>query len=156
MRSGLLIRHGIIFLCACFLCACSGENSSGEITSPEQTTHDTVDYDGNNEPILTELQVDGEVRKVLIQANRNGFFYVLDRTNGEFIGANPFVEKVTWADGLDSETGRPSRSRSIQHMLETGEPTEIWPTALGAKNLAPMSYSPVTGLAYVNAICCGG
>ena len=119
------------------------------------TPNDTVDYDGNNEPILTELQVDGELRKVLIQANRNGFFYVLDRTNGEFIGANPFVEKVTWTDGLDGETGRPSRSNSIEHMLETGEPTEIWPTAMGAKNLAPMSYSPDTGLAYINAINMG-
>ena len=76
-------------------------------------------------PVLTELQVDGELRKVLIQANRNGFFYVLDRTTGEFIRANPFVEKTTWTDGLDKETGRPSRSESIEHMLETGEPTEI-------------------------------
>ena len=108
---------------------------SGELVWYFQfTPNDTVDYDGNNEPILTELQVDGELRKVLIQANRNGFFYVLDRTNGEFIGANPFVDKITWTDGLDTETGRPSRSESIEF---------AWLDSAGAKGelkaLEPLS-----------------
>lgn len=100
MKPGLFIRHNVLFLCVCSLFACSGEQPPGEITTPEYTTHgttvgvanDTVDFDGNNDPVLTELQVDGELRKVLIQANRNGFFYVLDRTDGEFIDAHPFVE----------------------------------------------------------------
>ena len=119
------------------------------------TPNDTGDYDGNNEPLLTELKIGDELRKVLIQANRNGFFYVLDRTNGEFITANAFVEKTTWTDGIDASTGRPERSGSIEHMLKTGETTEVWPTAFGGKNLAPMSYSKRTGLAYVNAINTG-
>ena len=119
------------------------------------TPNDTGDYDGNNEPLLTELKIGGELRKVLIQANRNGFFYVLDRTNGEFITANAFVEKTTWTAGIDAVTGRPERSESVEHMLKTGEPTEVWPTAFGGKNLAPMSYSKRTGLAYINAINTG-
>ncbi len=119
------------------------------------TPNDTGDYDGNNEPLLTELKIGDELRKVLIQANRNGFFYVLDRTNGEFITANAFVEKTTWTEGIDVLTGRPERSKSVEHMLKTGEAAEVWPTAFGGKNLAPMSYSKRTGLAYVNAINTG-
>ena len=119
------------------------------------TPNDTGDYDGNNEPLLTELKIGDELRKVLIQANRNGFFYVLDRTNGEFITANAFVEKTTWTAGIDVLTGRPERSKSVEHMLKTGEAAEVWPTAFGGKNLAPMSYSKRTGLAYVNAINTG-
>ena len=119
------------------------------------TPNGTGDYDGNNEPVLTDLKIGDAIRKVLIQANRNGFFYVLDRTNGEFITANAFVEKTTWTDGLDPVTGRPIRSQSIENMLKTGETTEVWPTAFGGKNLGPMSYSKRSGLAYVNAINTG-
>ena len=115
------------------------------------TPNDPFDYDGVNEPVLTTLKVDGKDRKVLMQANRNGFFYVLDRTNGEFIRGNQFIDHQNWADGLEPKTGRPIRSALTKKVLETGEEAEIWPSALGGKNWAPMAYSPKTGLAYVNS-----
>jgi hypothetical protein len=65
------------------------------------TPNDPFDYDGVNDPVLTTLKIDGKDRKVLMQANRNGFFYVLDRTNGEFLRGNQFVDYQNWADGLD-------------------------------------------------------
>jgi alcohol dehydrogenase (cytochrome c) len=108
-----------------------------------------------NEPVLTTLKVDGKDRKVLMQANRNGFFYVLDRTNGEFIRGNQFIDHQNWADGLDPKTGKPIRSALTKKVLETGEEAEIWPSALGGKNWAPMAYSPKTGLAYVNSLNMG-
>ena len=73
----------------------------------QHNNNDGFDYDAVNDPILTEIEVDGKQRKVLIQANRNGFFYVLDRSTGKLLRANKFVDKVTWADGIDMETGRP-------------------------------------------------
>ncbi len=129
---------------------------SGELVWHFQfTPNDPFDYDGVNDPILLDMEIDGVPRKVLIQANRNGFFYVLDRSNGELLQANQFVDKVTWADGIDMETGRPIRSEAVKRMLETSETTEIWPAAFGGKNLAPMSYSPLTGLAYANTFNIG-
>ncbi|WP_288356042.1 PQQ-dependent dehydrogenase, methanol/ethanol family [uncultured Cycloclasticus sp.] len=119
------------------------------------TPNDGFDYDAVNDPILTEIEVDGKQRKVLIQANRNGFFYVLDRSTGKLLRANKFVDKVTWADGIDMETGRPIISERVKNMIKTGETTEIWPSAFGGKNLAPMSYSPTTGLAYANTFNIG-
>jgi len=119
------------------------------------TPNDGFDYDGVNDPILADIMIDGSERKVMMQANRNGFFYVLDRTNGKLLKANQFVDKVTWADGIDMETGRPIVSERVKNMLKTGETTEIWPSAFGGKNLAPMSYSPKTGLAYANTFNVG-
>ncbi len=119
------------------------------------TPNDPFDYDGVNDPILADINIHGLDRKVLIQANRNGYFYVIDRTNGEFLKANQFVDKVTWAKGIDIETGRPIRPEAVSKMLETNETIEIWPSAFGGKNLAPMSYSPLTGLAYANTFNIG-
>ena len=119
------------------------------------TPNDSFDYDGVNDPILADIEVDGKVRKVMMQANRNGFFYLLDRTNGELLKANQFVDKVTWAEGIDMATGRHIVAERVKNMLKTGEKTEIWPVAFGGKNLAPMSYSPTTGLAYANTFNIG-
>lgn len=119
------------------------------------TPNDSFDYDGVNDPILAEIELDGKIRKVIMQANRNGFFYVLDRTNGELLKANQFVDKVNWAEGIDMSTGRPIVAERVKNMLRTGEKTEIWPAAFGGKNLAPMSYSPTTGLAYANTFNIG-
>ncbi len=119
------------------------------------TPNDPFDYDGVNDPILVDINIDGKPRKVLMQANRNGYFYVLDRTNGELLKANQFVDKVTWADGIDMKTGRPILAERVKNMLETSETTEIWPAAFGGKGLAPMSYSPTTGLAYANTFNVG-
>jgi len=119
------------------------------------TPNDGFDYDGVNDPILADIKINGVVRKVMMQANRNGFFYVLDRINGELLKANQFVDKVTWADGIDMETGRPILSQRVKDMIKSGQTTEIWPSAFGGKNLAPMSYSPTTGLAYANTFNVG-
>ncbi len=119
------------------------------------TPNDGFDYDGVNDPILADIEIDGKLRKIMMQANRNGYFYVLDRETGELLKANQFVDKVTWADGIDMKTGRPIVAERVKNMLKTGEPTEIWPAAFGGKNLAPMAYSPTTGLAYANTFNVG-
>lgn len=119
------------------------------------TPNDPFDYDAVNDPILIDLPIDGIQRKLLIQANRNGFFYVLDRTNGELLKANQYVDKVNWTDGIDMKTGRPIRAERVTNMLENKVKTEIWPSALGGKNLAAMSYSPTTELAYANTFDLG-
>src|SRR5437660_2704936 len=66
------------------------------------TPHDMYDYDANETPVLVDLEDNGKIRHLLLQANRNGFFYVLDRTNGKFLQATPFVEKINWATGIDA------------------------------------------------------
>ena len=117
----------------------------------QSTPNDTYDYDGLNEPILTTLEIDGKPRKVVIQANRNGYFYVLDRKTGELLRANQYVDKLTWAKGIDMKTGRPIRSEETLRNIEYGVEVEVWPSVLGGKNWSPASYSPETGLAYVNS-----
>src|SRR5713101_1361401 len=76
------------------------------------TPHDMYDYDANETPVLVDLEDNGKIRHLLLQANRNGFFYVLDRTNGKFLQATPFVEKINWATGIDA-SGRPVLSGRI-------------------------------------------
>jgi alcohol dehydrogenase (cytochrome c) len=73
------------------------------------TPHDLFDYDATQTPVLVDLPAEGRVRKLLVEANRNGFFYILDRATGNFLGATPFVEKLNWATGID-ERGRPIRT----------------------------------------------
>ena len=75
------------------------------------TPHDLFDYDAVETPILIDAVYQGEARKLLVQANRNGYIYVLDRTNGKFLSATPFVEKLNWAKGIDS-LGRPMLTRA--------------------------------------------
>jgi len=126
--------------------------TTGEWVWHYQTTPaDNYDYDGLNEPILATLTVDGEPRKVLIQVNRNGYFYVLDRATGELLRANQYVDKLTWAERVDMKTGRPVRSKTSFKNLEYGVEVEVWPSVLGGKNWAPASYSPLTGLVYANS-----
>lgn len=109
------------------------------------TPHDVWDWDGQEPPLLLDLEIDGKERKVVVQANRNGFYYVLDRTTGEFLRGTPFVDKLTWASGLD-ENGRPIL---IEGMAPSAEGTLVCPTVWGAANWMADSYSPVTGLHYV-------
>lgn len=117
--------------------------------------NDAFDYDSTNEMLLADIKVDGKMRKVLMHADRNGFFYVLDRTNGKLLRANPFVEKITWAKGIDMKTGRPIPSAANLRMRKTGEGFEMWPHLLGGKNWMPMSYNPGTGLVYLNSLTFG-
>lgn len=120
----------------------------------QMTPEDPFDYDGVNELVLADLKVDGKLRKVAMQANRNGFLYVVDRTNGQFITAHPFT-KVTWATGIDKATGRPIWSDDTKAVIERGEKRVIFPAANGGKNWMPMSFSPLTGLLYINTIDIG-
>ena len=128
---------------------------TGKVVWYYQTTpNDPFDYDGVNELIQADLTIKGATRKVVMQANRNGFLYVLERATGKLLAAHKFV-KVTWADGIDMETGRPVWSAETKAVLEKGAKVRIWPAALGGKNWAPMSFSPQTGLIYVNTIARG-
>ena len=111
------------------------------------TPHDLYDYDANETPVLLSAKVDGRMRDLLVQANRNGFLYVLDRTDGKFLKATPFVKKLDWAKGIDA-SGRPILSEKIP----TAEGTQICPSVDGATNWFSPSYNPVTGLFYVMAL----
>lgn len=110
--------------------------------------NDPFDYDGNNEFVLTDLDIDGRTRKVLLQANRNGFFYIIDRTNGEFLRANRYV-RVNWAERID-ENGRPVETALIRELRRTGKEITVWPSGNGGKNWSPMAYDPDLQTAYIN------
>lgn len=106
------------------------------------TPHDEMDYDATQSPALADIQWQGKQRKVVMTANRNGVFYVLDRTNGQFLLGKPFVS-VNWMKGFD-EKGRPIRA-----LAPTEQGTFIMPNNQGATNWYPPSYSPKTGLFYI-------
>src|ERR1700757_2785520 len=112
------------------------------------------DYDSVAEMVLADLNVEGKPTKVLMDANRNGFFYVLDRTNGELLAANPYV-KVNWATGIDMKTGRPIET-DISTKARAGEKVVVWPSILGGKNWEPMSFNPQNNTAYANTLNIGG
>ncbi|SKA46360.1 alcohol dehydrogenase (cytochrome c) [Enterovibrio nigricans DSM 22720] len=128
----------------------------GKIVWHFQTTpHDGWDFDGVNELIAFDYEQNGKTVKAAATADRNGFFYVLDRTSGEFIRGFPFVNKISWAKGLDDK-GRPLYIDSNR----PGNPTDVadgkkgqtvvaTPSFLGGKNWMPMAYSPKSGLFYV-------
>lgn len=111
------------------------------------TPHDLYDYDANETPVLVDVDRSGTIQRLLIQANRNGFFYVLDRVDGKFLRATPFVEKLNWAKGLDA-SGRPN----VSGRIPTAEGTYICPGINGATNWFSPSYNPQTGLLYVMAL----
>ncbi len=113
------------------------------------TPHDVYDYDSTQVPVLADMNWTGrdgrtEPRKVMLWANRNGFFYVLDRTSGQFLLGKPFA-KVTWATGLD-EAGRPMRAPGVE---PSEDGTVVYPGAIGATNWYPPAFSPRTGLMYI-------
>jgi alcohol dehydrogenase (cytochrome c) len=112
--------------------------------------NDPYDYDATEVGMLVDMKVDGAMRKTLVQANRNGFFYVLDRSNGKLLAANPYV-KVNWADKIDLATGRPVES-AVTKRVRAGGDEEIFPSVVGGKNWQPMSWNPSTGLAYANTL----
>ena len=108
------------------------------------TPHDVWDYDAQEPPALVDADWQGQRRKLLVQANRNGFFYVLDRTNGQFLLGTQFARKVTWASGL-TPAGRPI---VVPNMEPTLEGKHICPSLDGASNWYATSFNPVTGLYY--------
>jgi len=122
---------------------------TGEYVWHYQTTPgETWDYTATQHMILAELTIDGEQRDVIMQAPKNGFFYVLDRKTGEFISAKNFVP-VTWATHIDPESGRPVETETARYSGKA--PSLQLPGPLGAHNWHPMSYSPDTGLVYIPA-----
>ncbi|MDO5704393.1 MAG: methanol/ethanol family PQQ-dependent dehydrogenase [Paracoccus sp. (in: a-proteobacteria)] len=128
----------------------------------QKTPHDEWDYDGVNENILVDKEFNGEMRKLLVNFDRNGFAYTMDRETGELLVAEKFDPAVNWATHVDmdpnSETyGRPQvvPEYSTAQNGEDENTTGICPAALGTKDMQPASYSPKTGLFYVptNHVC---
>jgi alcohol dehydrogenase (cytochrome c) len=120
---------------------------TGEIACYFQyTPNDVYDVDATDEQVLADIQVGGQPRKVMIQANKNGFLYVLDRTNCKLIAAHPLV-KVNWATGIDLKTGRPQLT-DVYKRFVAGEEVEIWPSR--GTNATPIAFNPTTGLIYAS------
>jgi alcohol dehydrogenase (cytochrome c) len=107
------------------------------------TPHDLFDFDAVETPVLIDAQYRGQPRKLLVQANRNGFLYVLDRTDGKFLSATPFVDKLNWAKGID-EKGRPIRTEA----QPTADGMKVCPSFTGATNWYSPSFNPQTHLFY--------
>jgi len=109
------------------------------------TPHDVWDYDAQETPALVDATWQGRPRKLLVQVNRNGFFYVLDRTDGSFLSGTQYAKNVTWASGLTAK-GRPI---VVPNMEPTVEGRRVCPSLDGASNWYSTSFSPATGLYYV-------
>jgi alcohol dehydrogenase (cytochrome c) len=119
----------------------------------QKTPHDRWDYDGINEMVLIDVNIKGQPRKVLANFDRNGFAYMLDRTTGELLMADPFVV-VNWAKGVDLKTGKPIENPEKQ-TSSARNTKDICPSAMGGKNQQPVAFSPRTNLIYVptNNLC---
>jgi quinohemoprotein ethanol dehydrogenase len=114
----------------------------------QNTPGETWDFNSNMDIVLADLEIDGEARKVLMQAPKNGFFYVIDRTDGSLISAEPY-SPVTWASHVDLETGRPVERPGARY--EDGEEV-VAPGPAGAHSWHSMSYNPETGLVYIPTV----
>lgn len=113
---------------------------------------ETWDFNAAMDMPLADLVIDGRKRKVVMQAPKNGFFYVIDRTNGKLISAEPFA-KVTWAHRINLKTGRPEEVPGAR--FPDGKSFEMWPTERGAHSWMPTAFSPKTGLIYIPKIEAG-
>ncbi|MBC7519824.1 MAG: PQQ-dependent dehydrogenase, methanol/ethanol family [Sandarakinorhabdus sp.] len=113
----------------------------------QETPEDRWDFDSDQQIIAATLPIDGQPRRVVMHAPKNGFFYVLDAKTGKFISGKPFVT-VNWASGLDPVTGRPNVNPEARYEV-TGKPFLSLPSATGGHTWNPMSYSPQTGLVYI-------
>lgn len=131
--------------------------STGEVKwFYQHTPNDAWDFSGNNELVLFEYKDGGKTIKATAHADRNGFFYVVNRSDGKFIRGVPFVDGITWAKGIDEKTGRPievagQRPPPPEPGQERGKTIEVSPPFLGGKNWNPMAYSKDTGLFYIGA-----
>lgn len=124
---------------------------TGEYVWHYQTTPgETWDYTATQHIMLADMEIDGKPRKVLMQAPKNGFFYVIDRETGELLSANNFVP-VNWATGIDMKTGRPIENPEAR-IDKTGKPFLGTPGPIGAHNWHPMAFNPKEGLVYIPAI----
>ena len=107
---------------------------------------ETWDYNASMDMHLADLRIDGRVRKVIVTAPKNGFLYVIDRSNGKLISARK-IAKVTWAERIDIPTGRPVEVADAR--FPDGKSFELWPSAMGAHTNLPSAFNPRTGLVYV-------
>ena len=115
---------------------------------------DPFDYDAVQTPVIGTINIDGNPRKVVMQANRSGFLYVLDAHDGRLIAANTYG-KVNWANGVSRETGRPNVTDVYKGALE-GENVTVWPSVIGRDQLAAhVVGTPITGMLYINTIHVG-
>ena len=131
--------------CASFLAI---RPKTGEIVWYYQTVpNDSFDFDASAESVIADIPVDGKPRKVLINAHKNGFLYVVDRTDGKLIAANPFV-KVNWATHIDLETGRPVLTDLLDRAMK-GETVNVFPSR--GTNASLVAFNPKTGLVYLNS-----
>jgi quinohemoprotein ethanol dehydrogenase len=112
----------------------------------QMVPNDSWDFDSVQQMILADVTIRGRQRKVIMQANKNGFYYVLDRVTGEFISGQPFAS-VTWAKGLDEKSGRPIVNEEARY--NDSSKVTVAPGPGGAHNWSPMSYNPNTGLVYI-------
>ncbi|MEO0424590.1 MAG: methanol/ethanol family PQQ-dependent dehydrogenase [Pseudomonadota bacterium] len=123
----------------------------------QMTPHDEWDYDGINESVLADIEIDGKMRKVMVHFDRNGFGYTLDRVTGELLVAEKYDPATNWATHVDMKTGRPQvvDRYSTDKNGEDFNTTEICPAALGSKDQQPVAYSPKTKVFYVptNHVC---
>jgi quinohemoprotein ethanol dehydrogenase len=115
----------------------------------QQVPRESWDYTATQPMILADLELDGEVRKVLMQAPKAGFYYILDRATGELLSADPYVP-VNWASHVDLETGRPAMN--LEQIDYTNEPIFIEPSGMGGHAWNPMAFNPDNGLVYIPAI----
>ncbi|MFM2069108.1 MAG: hypothetical protein RLZZ584_4017 [Pseudomonadota bacterium] len=133
--------------------------STGEVAWHYQfSPADPFDDDGVNELVMAELPMDGKPTKVIMQANRNGFVYVLDRTTGKLLKGDQFARKVNWSSGIDMKTGRPiptAMTEAVRKNPEMADAVEVWPSACGGKNWMPMSFDPKRKLAFFNTVDLG-
>jgi quinohemoprotein ethanol dehydrogenase len=111
----------------------------------QTTPGEAWDYSSNMDIVLADLTVDRRAIKAILHAPKNGFFYVIDRTDGKLVSARPF-EKTTWASHIDLKTGRPVEVPGARYESRRAE---VWPGASGAHNWQSMSYNPLTGLVYI-------
>jgi quinohemoprotein ethanol dehydrogenase len=123
--------------------------ATGEYVWHYQTTPgDDWDYTATQPMMLLDLEIRGRQRATIVQAPKNGFFYVIDRITGEFISASAFADHLTWATGVDQETGRPIETPEARYGT-TGRGVYLAPGPTGAHNWRPMAYNPATGLVYL-------
>jgi len=124
-------------------------NKTGSRAWHYQTTpSDSWDFGSTQNMVMADLEINGKSRKVIMQAPKNGFYYVLDRVTGELLSAEKFVT-VTWATHVDMETGRPVVDKRLNFKDDA---TIIWPSVSGGHNWQPMAFSPLTGLTYIPAL----
>jgi alcohol dehydrogenase (cytochrome c) len=128
----------------------------------QYTPHDPYDYDEISEHPIINAKINGEDRKLVVHAARNGFFYTLDRTNGSFIAGKQYVDELNWTPGLDPKTGRPvnyNPNADVQYYNENShgtraktESARLCPTIAGGKNWEPGAYNPELGLLYIPSV----